>query len=416
MNSDKMNINKNLTILLSGQLISQVGDKFYLLALSYWVLESTKSTTTMGIVLFFSLFPEIVVSFAAGAFVDKYDRKLIIVGTDFLRGFIVLGLGALFYLNLLTLPLIIIGQIFLSVNTAFFNPVIPAVIPQIVEEDKLTQANSKTQLIRGIALILGPVLGGLSVVRFGYLFVFMLNAGSYLVSGGFEMFMKIPKVKADSKSSTIVEDIAEGYKFIIRDSNLVLMVFTIAIIHFFVGAIQTIMPVFAGKLEGVGVQNLGYLQTSMGIGMTVISLFFGFISIKNKEGKVLFGSLFMVGLVNVLMSLLIYLGINQVFFHSILFSGFGGFLILAVTAYRTILQKKVPNNMSGRVFGLTFTAGDLSLPLAMLVLGFLLDRFDFAHLLAVSGLGLMIVCIWFFKLIPDSQSLTAQQPKNARSA
>ena len=64
-----------------------------------------------------------------------------------------------------------VSQILLSINAAFFDPTIPAIIPNIVERDRLTTANSKTQFIRGISSIIGPVLGGVAVAAFGYGFL-----------------------------------------------------------------------------------------------------------------------------------------------------------------------------------------------------------------------------------------------------
>ncbi|MBU2511278.1 MFS transporter [bacterium] len=389
-----MGINKNLSILLSGQLISQIGDKFYLLALSYWILESTGSATMMGVVLFCTIFPETVISLVAGAFVDRFNRKWIIVGTDFFRGLIVLTLGVLFYFDSLNLVVILLAQVLLSVNAAFFNPAIPAVIPQIVREDQLSKANSQTQLIRGISMIAGPVLGGLSVAVFGYLFVFLFNAASFLISSFFELFLKLPSPGESQSKTTLIEDIKEGYRFILVDRQLIALIATIAVIHFFVGAIHTITPVFASQLAGNGAKNLGFLQTSFGMGMVMVSLVFGFVKgMENRERKILFASIFMVGLVNMIISFFYYLGLNKATYHLIPFFCYGGFIILAVTSFRTLIQKSIPNRMAGRVFGVTFSAGDVSIPLAMLLFGFLLDRFSMIALLAVSGICLMIFCL-----------------------
>ncbi len=62
----QLNINKNLYLLLSGQFISQLGDKFYALALAYWVLQTTHSPSMMGFVMFFSMTPAILAGFFRG--------------------------------------------------------------------------------------------------------------------------------------------------------------------------------------------------------------------------------------------------------------------------------------------------------------------------------------------------------------
>ena len=84
-------------MLLSGQFVSQIGDKLHMLALSFWVLKTTGSSAKMGAVLAASLIPSLVIGFFSGAFIDRYNRKNIIIGTDLLRGLILALFAVLFY-------------------------------------------------------------------------------------------------------------------------------------------------------------------------------------------------------------------------------------------------------------------------------------------------------------------------------
>jgi hypothetical protein len=71
---------------------------------------------------------------------------------------------------------------------------------------------------------------------------------------------------------------------------------------------------------------------------------------------------------------------------------------MAVTSFRTLIQKLVPNAFAGRVFGVAFSVGDVSIPLAMLVYGFLLDRYSMGYLLSFSGIFLMVLCLLLYRL------------------
>jgi len=175
-------INRNFFYLLSGQFVSQIGDKFHMIALSFWVLKTTGSSAKMGAVLAASLIPSLILGFFSGAFIDRYNRKLIIVGTDVLRGLIIALFAVLFYLEMMNFYVILIMQVLLSVNAAFFDPTIPSVIPQIVDEKDLTSANSKHQFVNGFSTIAGAFLGGIIISMFGYIWVFVINAVSFLLS------------------------------------------------------------------------------------------------------------------------------------------------------------------------------------------------------------------------------------------
>ena len=115
-------MNKNLALLLSGQLVSQIGDKFYMLAVAFMVLKTTGSPAKMGLVLFCSVFPGMLLGFVSGAYLDRYSRKAIIVCADVARGLIVAGVCFLFYIDSLSFPVLLVAQVLISGCTAFFDP------------------------------------------------------------------------------------------------------------------------------------------------------------------------------------------------------------------------------------------------------------------------------------------------------
>jgi len=277
----KLLMNKNLALLLSGQFVSQIGDKFYMLALAIWVLDTTNSPAMMGAVLFCSFFPTFLVGFIAGAFVDKYDRKIIIVAADFIRGLVIAGVAYLYFLNLLNIQAIFISQILLSVCAAFFNPAIPAVIPQIIDKSQLAKANSMTSFVRGFSAMIGPILGGIAVATLGYTAVFAFNALSFIISAAFECFLEIPSHQNKQIARAgIISNTIEGLKTIFRFKKLIIILIMVAIIHFFVGSIEVIIPVFSSQLAGSGAKNLGYIQTFFGLGTVLTALMISFYNIR----------------------------------------------------------------------------------------------------------------------------------------
>lgn len=170
--------------------------------------------------------------------------------------------GIAFYYDVLDLKWVIIAQILISVCSAFFDPAIPSIIPQIVEKDQLAKTNSLTQFIQGFSSIIGPVLGGIAVVTFGYLFVLVFNALSYFISGIFECFLKIDqRISKPVKYSSIKKDLVAGFQYIKADRKLLIILYVVAIIHFFVGSLEVVIPVIAMELKRNGAENLtAYFQ------------------------------------------------------------------------------------------------------------------------------------------------------------
>ena len=383
-------MNKNLALILSGQLVSQIGDKFHMLAVAFLVLKTTGSPAKMGIVLFCSVFPGMLLGFISGAFLDRYSRKAIIVGADVARGLVVGVVCLLYYLEALSFPVLLAAQVLISACTAFFDPAIPTIIPQIVEREQLPRANSQTQFVSGIATIIGPVLGGLTVAWAGYLPVFIINAGSYLFSAGFESLIRLPAYERPASGQTkIVDDIIAGCRYVYRRSSLVIILVMVGVIHFFVGSIGAVVPVLATSLIGGGAENIGLIQTCIGLGTVLAALFISLRNIKAREALILFGSVFGIGLSLLVISGMHLSGIRIVVPFLFVFLVVGGLIIFAGTSFRSMIQKEVDDRMMGRVFGFVSSVGNISIPLAMLICGILMEFVPQSIILAASGLTLL---------------------------
>lgn len=379
---------------MSGQLVSQIGDKFHMLAVAFLVLKTTGSPAKMGIVLFCSVFPGMLLGFISGAFLDRYSRKAIIIGADVARGLIVAVICLLFYLEALSFPVLLAAQVLISACTAFFDPAIPTIIPQIVEREQLPRANSQTQFVSGISTIIGPVLGGLTVAWAGYLPVFIINAGSYLLSAGVECFIRLPAFERPASNQTkIVDDFVEGCRYVYRRSSLVIILVMVGVIHFFVGSIGAVVPVLATNLNGGGAENIGLIQTCFGLGTVLAALYISLRNIKAREALVLFGSVFFIGLSLLVISGMHLSGIRIVLPFLFVFLVVGGLIIFAGTSFRSMIQKEVDEQMMGRVFGFVSSVGNISIPLAMLICGVLMEYVPHSIILAASGLTLLPLSI-----------------------
>ena len=383
-------MNKNLGLLLSGQLVSQVGDKFHMLAVAFLVLKTTGSPAKMGIVLFCSVFPGMVLGIITGAVVDRYNRKTIIVCADVIRGLVVAALSVLYYLGTLSFSILLVAQILISVCTAFFDPAIPAIIPQIVKREQLTRANSQAQFVNGISMVAGPALGGLMVVWVGYLPVFTINAFSYLFSAGFESFIRLPKFeKTAFDQSKIADDIIQGCRYVYRRKSLIVILLMVGVIHFFVGSIEVVIPVLATHLTGEGAKNIGFIQTFFGLGMVITAFILSIKTIAGHEVRFLFGGVFMIGMFLVIIGAVHSSGIRTIIPFLLLFLAIGGSIIFAGTSFRSILQKEVDETIMGRVFGFVSSVGNISIPLATLIFGILMEYIHHNVIVATSGFVLL---------------------------
>lgn len=384
-------INKNFTLLLSGQLVSQVGDKFHMIALSLWVLAEYGSAARMGMVLAVSLVPCLVLGFFSGAFIDRYHRKTIIVGTDVIRGLLLAGFAWLVYAGRASFGLVLALQALLSVNAAFFDPAIPTVIPGLVAKKDLGRANALHQFVNGSAVVAGAVLGGLWVAAFGFLWGVVLNGASFLISALLEAFIPIPGSGAGTGTG-VWADIRDGFCHVFRDRVLKVVLFLVMTIHFFVGSAEVMLPVVASQVSAQGPKALGVFQAALGSGTILAGALLSLLPWSGKEKTLLFSGVFAMGLV--------YTGTaflpsgTSVFIPAWFL--FGLSLMTAGISFRTLLARRTPAGYSGRVFALAGSLGNAAIPLAMIVFGVLLEAFSFRGVLLASGLVLMTLSLFSF--------------------
>ena len=381
-------MNRNFRLLLSGQLVSQAGDKFHTIAVAFWVLETTGSSGKMGLVLAASLLPSVLAGFFSGAVIDRYAKKRIIVGTDALRGAALLMAAWLMVQGSMSFPVILLLQAFLSVNAGFFDPCIPAVIPEIVDRTRLGRANAMHQTVVSLAVISGAALGGMAVTGLGYVWIFALNGISFLVSAICESFIQIPSSRAQDRQKGLFYQIRAGYVYLLGARRLMLVLFMVMVIHFFVGGIEVFMPLIAEGIGGDGPRALGLFHAGLGGGTLAGALFLSRLPITEKADTALFSSVTAMGIIQMLALVLPETGPAAVAGYTACFFLWGGAMIRAAISFKTLLQTAAEEAFSGRVFALASTVGNGSIPAAMIAFGLLGEFIPVDILLPVSGLAL----------------------------
>lgn len=180
--------NRNFFLLWQGQMVSVLGDALYDIALNFFVLEMTGSTVIMGTVMALVTVPRILLGPAAGVFVDRYDRKKLIVFGDVVRGVSVLFIAFAAWNGFLEIWMVMLAAVISGICASVFNPAIESVLPDIVPSDNMIRANSAYQAATTGADVLGESLGGILYTVIGAPFMFLIDGISYLFSACTEVF------------------------------------------------------------------------------------------------------------------------------------------------------------------------------------------------------------------------------------
>lgn len=347
--------NKNFLLMWQGQLVSYLGDIIYSFALSFWVLEVTGSTALMGILQAVSMVPRLVIGPFAGVLVDKWDRKKIIVITDLIRGVLSSFVGIAALMGVLEVWMVFVVGVVTSICSAFFNPAITSVKPDIVDKSKLVKANSVTSLAQSGASMLGNTVSGIIYVVIGAPYMFLFDGVSYLFSAFTELFINIPKREKKSHEITFKEDFKSGLLFLINFKALRNLFIVASILNFFANAaFVLILPLF-NEVSYLGAERYGFAMGMSSLGMIIGSGILSIINIKfSKRYQIVSISFVMM----TVLYLLIPLSSNYYIILAAIVPAFA-LNVIGNTVFESTLMIIIPEDKRGKVFALinTFSMG-----------------------------------------------------------
>lgn len=416
MKKQKRALNINLILFLLGRMVSDTGTSVQAMIMPLYIIDAGGSAATVGIFSFISMLPALLIYPFAGVIGDRLDRKKIMVITDFVSGVVILGLAALSYYDRLSLPLLLMVQAIISLLNGLFEPATRGMLPQLVNQNELTRANSMVASLKSISFMLGPVLGAVLYARFGITIVFLFNSISFLSSAVSEMLIQYTHIKRELKVgiSGIFTDLSEGIKFILANKIIRKLCYFFLVLYALVQPIfSVVLPLFFKTELIYSDAKYGYLQSIIILGMLLGSIFVG--AIFRKEEKItrpltIGCSLLMVTMlafsVLIFPNILFTIGNGSVLYFVLLavvlclFSGANMFISVPVQTY---IQSETPNEYMSRVFSLIAMISRGGMPFGALLYGIVLNRIETNWTVLGATLLVMLISATFLASLLRAQ-------------
>ena len=303
----------NFMLLMIGQGLSQFGTSIFFVTLMLFLKALTDSGSLIGLVQMCGFLPVVIFGPIAGILIDKFNRKKILVVTDLVRGILMIIMGLIIWDVLygkivfnsdnsdMNLQFIII---FVSIITFFsgtmeagFIPVIPSLIPDIVQKKNLDTANAWYSSILQISYVGGQSLGGVLFVAIGAPFVFIANGISFIISSIQEGFIKVEynndhEVKSVVKN--IFKDLKEIFKYVINLKGVRLMLMFFILINFVSPAIMMSLTFFIDKYLGLSEAHYGFILAVFFLGGILGYISYGLFKFKGSNIYILYMLTFLV--------------------------------------------------------------------------------------------------------------------------
>jgi DHA3 family tetracycline resistance protein-like MFS transporter len=359
---------RDFALLTAGWLVSLLGDGFFSVALAWQVYEISNVPTALSIVGVAWTLPLILFLLLGGVFSDRYDRRWMMIGADLVRAAAVGVLGLLAIAGAIELWHVVALIAFVGLGDAFFNPASTAIVPDLVREEQLPQANALHGLVRPLMVrLIGPALGGITVAGLGPGVAFLVDGSSFLVSAVAILLISTRPsrtVVAHGIRQTIAE-VREGLAFVRRNpwcwATLLSAMFSLLV---FIGPVQVLLPYLVKNRLGLGPEALGAIFAVSGVGAIGAAIAVGQLGLPRRRITIMY----------VVWSA----GVALFAGYGLMTSLWQAFLIGLGTAalfevgqiiWVTLLQTLVPRELLGRVSSLDWLVSTGLVPLSFALTG-----------------------------------------------
>jgi len=264
---------RDFGLLWWGQVTSQIGEGLNKVALLWLVYELTGSALMIATVGLLQTIPPLVFGPIIGVYLDRLQKKQVMVWVDLIRTVFTFLIPALYGLGLLSLEGLFVMIFLTSMVSTVFGPALVSAVSLLVRRCELVSANALIQGTNNIGTLLGPALSGILIALIGAQHVLYVNAVTFLISAlclipirSNETMQQNPNTSGLSES--VLNDLSVGFRFVFHDrSTVFLLVIISALFNLGASAFVFVLPVYAKELLHVGPVQLGWLWSALGVGM-----------------------------------------------------------------------------------------------------------------------------------------------------
>ena len=392
---------RNFRLLLTGAFFASLGTQMITVAIGWELYERTGSALALGIVGLVLVIPIFVLSLPAGQFIDRFNRKRIVIWAQAVLVLCSLGLTALSFTRG-PLPLFYGCLLLYGCADAFNSPASAVLVAQVVPEHAFENAATWESSVGQLASVLGPALGGLLIALLkSVALVYALNATAALVFIILLFFLRIEQQKSYSIEATTLGAMIEGLRFL-KSSQVILAAITLDMFAVFLGGAVTLLPIYAKDILRVGPTGLGWLRAAPSVGALAMSFVTAHTPPFKRAGRTLLLVVAFFGVATIVF------GISRMFWLSLaMLFVLGAMDNISVVIRSTLLLTRTPDALRGRITAINFIFIGASNELGGFESGLAAQLFGPVIAVAAGGVGTILVVLCVALIWPEMRRLGA---------
>jgi len=380
---------RDFRILWLGAFVSTIGTWIQKVAQSWLVLTLTGSAFYLGLDSFLGEAPILLFTLVGGVVADRYSRRHLLIASQCVQMACAFTLMALVALDIVRVWHILALSFAAGTAQAFGGPAYQSLIPQLVSKEHLPNAIALNSIQFNLARVIGPLLAGVTLAVGGPAACFGLNGLSFLVVIAALLRLHVQHLPPPAQHS-LVDELRGGLVYVRGERPLVALT-ALAFVATFLGLpLLTFLPIFAQDIFRKGVEQYSTMMAFSGAGAVCGALVVAWLGRFRHMGRTL---LVVMGAFGALITLF---AASRVLWlsHGLLFLA-GAALIIVFSLLTSLVQLIAPNEMRGRVMSIYMVAFRGGSPLGSLAGGWLASRTSAPLVLAVNGVALVGLALYF---------------------
>jgi len=376
-------------LMWAGACTSSIGTWMQQTAQSWLVLEISGSARMLGLDAFLGQIPIFLFSLVGGVIADRYDRRLLLIGSQLVQMACAFFLATLFAMGVVQIWHILTLSFIVGLAQAFGGPAYSALVPSLVAKEDLPNAIALNSIQFNLARVIGPVLGGLALSKLGGSWCFSLNGISYIAVIATLILVK-PRFVPSNRGGTILQGIQQGIGFIRRQGameSLILLAFCMTALTI---PLVVFLPVVTKDVLLKDAGTFSLLLSISGAGSICGALIIAATGQMQHKGRAALISLVALGFLIVGFSLSRTVWLTAVF---VFLAGVALMMVFALIS--SLVQLITPDDLRGRVMSVYNVAFRGGMPMGSLATGQLIPLFTAPPVLATNGVLLAVLGLWY---------------------
>ena len=382
-----MIINKDYSLLWCGQLVSQLGNRIYLMALAWYFVAVLGNGSGLFMLFMVSALPPLLFGVAIGPMVEKWNKRHTVITCDILSGILVGILATAVMTGNAPEWLVYVVCFLLNTVNLFFSPSVNVMLPSIVGKDKVQKAVSYIRMVTYLGQVMGAAVGGVLVGAIGVTAALWVNAASFIISAVMNMMISYTESHPQI-AKKYLDQLTDGLRYVRHNVMLATMLGIAVVCNLFLPVLIVYIPILIKTEMGLDSIHYGIADAAMPVGAVLISLILGKYSVKlSALCQMAMG----IGVVAVTYLLIGFAPLFLVVVVAMLFYGMAlNYMNVGILSF---FIQNVKEDYRGRVLSLLETFSFASVSLSYLLANTLSEALGTLDALVINGIALIILTI-----------------------